>query len=358
MLLVSLALALIRLPLKKVDETARQSVEKLQRQGNMLLAKYARMMGDQQFKITDNDGHPIDLSNFMDAQYYAEIKIGGQDFKVVMDTGSSNLWVPGIDCSSIACWFHNRFDPKKSSTFKKVGKKFAIRYGSGSLEGEINADEIEVAGLTVKGEFGMSTKEPGMAFVFGKFDGILGLGYDTIAVENVVPPFYLLLEQHKINKVFGVFMNHQKESISSEIVFGGVNEERYEGDITYAKVVRKAYWEVALEHIEIDGTRLAGNHTAAIDTGTSLIAVPSEEAEWINKKIGATKGLTGQYTVDCSKVSALPDIVMSFGGKKFPLTGDDYVLRTSGGPIGGGDKEQCISGFMGIDVILFYLDAT
>jgi saccharopepsin len=335
--------------LKRFDETARQSVDNLQRQGNSLLAKYAHMMMDDQMHIFTDDGHPTELSNFMDAQYYAEIEIGGQTFKVVMDTGSSNLWVPGIDCNSIACWFHTRFDPSKSKTFKKVGKKFAIRYGSGSLEGEINEDEITVAGLQVRGEFGMSTKEPGMAFVFGKFDGILGLGYDTISVEKVVPPFYLMLQQHNIAKVFGCYMNHQDGKVPSEIVFGGINEERFTGDVTYARVVRKAYWEVSLEHITVGGTTLGGNHTAAIDTGTSLIALPTEEADWINKKIGATKGPTGQYSVDCATVSSLPDIVLSFGGKPFPLTGDDYVLRASGGPIGGG-KETCISGFMGIDM--------
>eukprot|EP00835_Amoeboradix_gromovi_P005175 NODE_462_length_8172_cov_0.295181.p1 type:complete len:378 gc:universal NODE_462_length_8172_cov_0.295181:701-1834(+) len=357
-MLVALIFASITLPLKRFDQTSRQSLAQLERQGNMLLAKYANMMVDKQMTMSvENTGHPIQLSNFMDAQYYAEITIGGQVFKVVMDTGSSNLWVPGIDCSSIACWFHNRFDPSKSKSFKKIGKKFAIRYGSGSLEGEINEDDIEVAGLKMRGEFGMSTKEPGMAFVFGKFDGILGLGYDTIAVEHVVPPFYLMLEQHKIDKMFGVYMNHKEEKNPGEIVFGGINKDRFTGDISWAKVVRKAYWEVSMSSVEIGELKLKGNHTAAIDTGTSLIAVPTEEADLINKKIGATKGQTGQYTLDCATIPNLPDIIMSFGGKKFPLTGDDYVLKVSGGPIGGG-KEQCISGFMGIDVFHTNLDAT
>jgi len=59
---------------------------------------------------------------------------------------------------------------------------------------------------------------------------------------------------------------------------------------------------------------------AAIDTGTSLFAIPTKEAEIINKRIGAVKQNSGQYMVDCNTIDDLPTLELVFNGHTFSLT--------------------------------------
>ena len=203
---------------------------------------------------------------------------------------------------------------------------------------------MTIGDLTVKKQdFAEATEEPGLAFAFGRFDGILGLGYDTISVNKIVPPFYNMIEQGLLDEpVFGFYLGDtNNEGDESEAIFGGIDEDHYEGKITYIPLRRKAYWEVDFDAITFGGNTAELDNTGVIlDTGTSLIALPSTLAELINKEIGAKKGYNGQYTVECEKRDSLPDMTFTLSGYDFTITPYDYILEVQG---------SCISTFMGMD---------
>lgn len=274
---------------------------------------------------------------------FSEITIGTppQSFKVVLDTGSSNLWVPSQSCGSIACYLHSKYDSSDSSTYKKNGSEFEIHYGSGSLTGFVSNDVVSIGDLKIKDQdFAEATSEPGLAFAFGRFDGILGLGYDTISVNKMIPPFYQMVNQKLLDEpVFAFYLADQEGE--SEAVFGGVDEDHYEGKIEYIPLRRKAYWEVDLDSIAFGDEVAEMDDTGAIlDTGTSLNVLPSSLADLLNKEMGAKKGYNGQYTVDCAKRDSLPDITFNLAGSNYSLPASDYILEISG---------SCISTFQGMD---------
>ncbi|KAK9803189.1 hypothetical protein WJX72_012429 [[Myrmecia] bisecta] len=246
-----------------------------------------------------NDGEDIPILNFMDAQYYGQIGLGTppQEFEVIFDTGSSNLWVPSSQCSflQIACDLHNKYYADNSATYKPNGTEFAIQYGSGSLSGFFSRDVLTLGTLQVKDQtFAEATAEPGLAFVAAKFDGILGLGFPNIAVGGATPPFTKMIEQGLVKEpVFSFWLNRDTEGDQGgELVLGGMDPAHFKGEHSWAPMTRVGYWQIAMDGFSIAGKATdvpvcQGGCQAIADSGTSLLVGPVDEIAAINKAIGA-----------------------------------------------------------------------
>ncbi|KAM7278643.1 hypothetical protein ACFE04_005777 [Oxalis oulophora] len=350
--------------------------------------------GDQQ--ETD-----VPLVNYLDAQYYGEIGIGTppQNFTVIFDTGSSNLWVPSSKCyfsvnqQLLGTELGRLLDSSVKTMFKLVILWLRNRYNM------VNQGVV---------------KEPVFSFWFNR--------------------------------------NADDNGEGGELVFGGMDSNHYKGDHTYVPVSQKGYWQFEMGDVLVDNktTGFCVKGCSAIaDSGTSLLAGPTSIVTEINHAIGATgvvsqeckeivaeygetiiqmllakdepekicsqigfctfdgtRGISmgiesvvgdksrrpsgglrnamcstcemavvwmqnqlkqnatkdsilnyvnqlcerlpspmGESTVDCDALSSMPNVSFTISGKTFDLTPEQYVLKVTQS-----DVSECISGFIAMDV--------
>uniref|UniRef100_A0A8C3YVY2 Peptidase A1 domain-containing protein n=1 Tax=Catagonus wagneri TaxID=51154 RepID=A0A8C3YVY2_9CETA len=156
-----------RIPLRKIKSIR----ENLREKG--LLKNFLKKHRDSmiQNRLIENSTylqkmsyHP--LSNYFDMVYIGEISIGTppQQFSVVFDTGSADLWVPSNECHSKACFTHRRFNPSLSRTFHPTDRSILLEYGSGKISGILGYDTVQVmwtpqarAGLALEGTVASQT---------------------------------------------------------------------------------------------------------------------------------------------------------------------------------------------------------
>eukprot|EP00297_Palpitomonas_bilix_P026322 CAMPEP_0113895412 /NCGR_PEP_ID=MMETSP0780_2-20120614/17349_1 /TAXON_ID=652834 /ORGANISM="Palpitomonas bilix" /LENGTH=286 /DNA_ID=CAMNT_0000886241 /DNA_START=8 /DNA_END=864 /DNA_ORIENTATION=+ /assembly_acc=CAM_ASM_000599 len=281
LVLLSIALVASAAPVTKV------SLNKVQSVRSQLREKGVHMpLSANKYSATGD----ISLVDVQDAQYYGEIAIGSnsQSFKVIFDTGSSNLWVPSKKCSKLACLTKDKYDSSKSSSYAANGTDFSITYGSGSCSGFLSSDSVNFGGYEVKDQtFAEITDLEGTSFLAAKFDGILGLAFPTISVDGITPVFQNLVAQQSVSPVFAFYLaSDPKAKVGGELHIGGTDSTYYTGDINYVKLEADTYWAINIDSFNVGDTTLDSGMKGIVDSGTSLLAGPTSVMTQLNEKIG------------------------------------------------------------------------
>lgn len=232
----------------------------------------------------------VPISDYSNAQYYGPISVGNpaQDFNVVFDTGSSNLWVPSKKCSD--CGSHPKYDSSASSSYAANGTVFNITYGSGPVSGFLSSDDVHVSGLTSKGfTFAEITDASGLglAYSVGKFDGILGMGWASISVDHIPTVFDTLKASGAVSKGQFAFYLPSTSGAQGELTLGGSDSSHYTGELFTQKLSHESYWEIPLQDMQIKGASVTSVKSAIIDTGTSLLTAPVADVKKIAADVGA-----------------------------------------------------------------------
>ena len=108
--------------------------------------------------------------------------------KVVFDTGSSTLEIPGILCGE-PCKNQRSFNPSLSSTFINGSESNTITFGTGvgvtpvigdntQIDIQSAVDTISIGDLSVKNITFFLITNSTPVFAMDPFDGIMGLGTD------------------------------------------------------------------------------------------------------------------------------------------------------------------------------------
>ncbi|KAF8375645.1 hypothetical protein PRIPAC_82074 [Pristionchus pacificus] len=300
--------------------------------------------------------------------YYDEIYLGDiglgtpyQNLSVVLDTGSSNLWVIDKACTTTACkgdpssgYSHHQFDttvPKmfavvyhvlsrpicsKSSTFVKSSQPFVIFYGSGDCRGNIATDVLNLAGLVYKTQgLGVATTISS-TFGYQPEDGVLGLGWPALAVDDVTPPVFNLLDQLD-QPLFTVWLDrHVKPSqakLGGLITYGALDKVNCDAHVDYVTLSSQTYWQFPLSGFSI-GTFASNAQADAISSsGVSWIGAPASAVQGIAQTTGAKFDWFNQlYTVKCK--GSYPDMVFTIGGRAYNIPSSEYVIDLG---LGGGN---------------------
>ena len=234
------------------------------------------------------------MSGCSQHDYFAMVSVGGDTFSLLLDSGSTMMAVANASCAD--CGDADRYH---AATGRDTGVAVSSKYADGSgWSGSVFSDQVAMgaAGARVTKQVPVkfaAIKDADAFFTGGscqvrkdlQFDGILGLGPDTLLRKNTTSLLTSLAASHTLAAdVFSL----RTCNIGGDIWFGGYDPGVLTGELRYTQLVT-AGQAAHYYGIDIDGLQLGGRAlplTASeigpmvVDNGTSglLLSEPAYDA--------------------------------------------------------------------------------
>ncbi|KAJ7714841.1 acid protease [Mycena olivaceomarginata] len=310
----------------------------------------------------------LDVSRF-ETEYLVNVTIGGQDFTVIVDTGSVDMWVVqrGFNCvdangtsvpQSVCAFGTDGFDTNASTTFESFPDVRAnLRFGNGVvLNGSVGFDTVTVGGVSVSHqEFAVPDSIAGLSGN-GILSGLLGLAFPSLtAVHNITdgtralynPFFFTPVKQKKLkNSIFSVSIdrgtiegrgNNPVEHNVGFLSFGGMPPVPVVN--TSVTVPIQGYTIVNSTGIPSDGgitcetIMVTASNNTILDSGTTFNLLPDDVAAVFATGFNPPATLITSplndrpiYIVDCNATA--PEFQVTLRGKRFSIDPRDQIVAS------------------------------
>ncbi|KAJ3733403.1 acid protease [Lentinula guzmanii] len=316
------------------------------RHGASNSARFGKRASSAGISITDQDD---------DASYFATVSIGtpGQSMSVVLDTGSSDLWVTGSSCKN--CDGQTPlFDSTKSSSFKSSSSSSSsnngqttIQYGSGAVAGTLAQDTVEFDGFTVQGQTFLLADDLTDGLLDGPVSGIMGLAFQSIASTESTPFWQALVNAGDLSipEMSFWLARESNETVPGGVfTLGGSNTSLFSGDIEFLDTQgTPSFWLLNMNSLTVQSQSVSlgsSSQLSAIDTGTTLIGGPSDAVQNFYGSIAGSSTVQGEQACSTSL-----NTTISFGGTAWPISSADMNL----GQVSKGSSD-CLGGIFDLSL--------
>ncbi|KAJ5715057.1 uncharacterized protein N7483_012238 [Penicillium malachiteum] len=239
--------------------------------------------------------------------YLCNVTLGspGQTLYLVLDTGSSDLWVNTPNSTfceenSSACNYYGTYNASKSSTYAYVNSDFNISYADGSgASGYYATETLTIGGTEI------TDLQFGIGYESSSEEGVLGIGYITNeALVSTEDTTYANLPKTMVNKgliksnAYSLWLN-DLDSNEGSILFGGVNTEKYHGSLSTLPIDKTgneySAFYITLTGVSVTNSSGTTNYSssafpaaALLDSGSSLTYLPNGVVEDIYDVLGVS----------------------------------------------------------------------